>query len=338
MLLGAFSTYTELTARVDKAVRHWQNDFYIQDNWRATSRLTLGLGRAAAAQRLGLTRSTTTTPGSSPISGRRTRRRACTRWSAPRCRGQPGLRGGQPADDRSGQSRRVLPGRRSTATSCPARGNQINGVSTDGIPGAKPGTYFTVPMLVAAPRVGFGVECDGGRQDRAPRVVGDLLQLPAIDGHRRLPLRRRLPGLVQQSGPLGDVRRHRGRGQRIGATVQLVQSPVNVNIGGYDQPLAKSYNMNVAFQRDIGFNTVAEIAYVGNFQFEGGRTVDTIGCRSTSMGSRESREQRARSTTTRCGSSTRHISWHGSVTQFVPKICTADAQVQRAAAQRAAPR
>ncbi len=44
MLLGAFSTYTELTARVDKDVRHWQNDFYVQDNWRATSRLTLDLG------------------------------------------------------------------------------------------------------------------------------------------------------------------------------------------------------------------------------------------------------------------------------------------------------
>ena len=44
MLLGAFSTYTELTARVDKAVRHWQNDFYAQDNWRVTPRLTLDYG------------------------------------------------------------------------------------------------------------------------------------------------------------------------------------------------------------------------------------------------------------------------------------------------------
>ena len=49
---------------------------------------------------------------------------------------------------------------------------------------------------------------------------------------------------------------------------------MNVNVGGYDQPLAKSYNGNVAFQRDIGFNTTAEIAWVGNYQYEGGRTVD----------------------------------------------------------------
>ena len=35
MLLGDFTTYTELTSRVDRDVRHWQNDFYVQDNWRS---------------------------------------------------------------------------------------------------------------------------------------------------------------------------------------------------------------------------------------------------------------------------------------------------------------
>ncbi len=54
----------------------------------------------------------------------------------------------------------------------------------------------------------------------------------------------------------------------------LLQTPQNANVAGYDQPLAKSYNGNVAFQRDIGFNTTAEIAWVGNYQYEGGRTVD----------------------------------------------------------------
>jgi hypothetical protein len=53
-----------------------------------------------------------------------------------------------------------------------------------------------------------------------------------------------------------------------------VQNPVNVTVGGYKQPLAKSQNVNIAFQRDIGFSTVAEIAYVGNFTLNHGRTVD----------------------------------------------------------------
>ena len=43
---------------------------------------------------------------------------------------------------------------------------------------------------------------------------------------------------------------------------------------GYEQELAKSYNFNVAFQRDIGFNTVAEIAYVGVLSRNQGRQVD----------------------------------------------------------------
>ena len=54
----------------------------------------------------------------------------------------------------------------------------------------------------------------------------------------------------------------------------LIESPVNVNVAGYEQPLAKSHNVNIAFQRDIGFSTVAEIAYVGNFTWNHGRTVD----------------------------------------------------------------
>src|SRR4029453_16770139 len=44
MLLGVFTTYPELTSRVDKDVRHWQNDFYLQDNWRMTPNLTVDLG------------------------------------------------------------------------------------------------------------------------------------------------------------------------------------------------------------------------------------------------------------------------------------------------------
>ena len=54
----------------------------------------------------------------------------------------------------------------------------------------------------------------------------------------------------------------------------LIENPVNVTAGGYEQPLAKSHNVNVAFQRDIGFNTVAEIAWVGNYTWNHGRFVD----------------------------------------------------------------
>ena len=271
MLLGMFSTYTELTARVDKAVRHWQNDFYFQDNWRATPRLTLDYGvrlqhsgsdfevnnnhtgffidqwNASQAARVYRLVCTTGVPGDQRarrrISGRSIRR-------IPACSSRP----------------------RSTATSCRARQPDQRRLDRRH-PGRESRNVFQVPVSRRGAARRHGLERDRRRQDGDPRVGGNLLQLPAIDRHRRLPLRRRLPGLVQQPDPLGDVRRHRGVRQR-NEHVQLVQSPVNVNVGGFDQPLAKSYNVNVAFQRDIGFNTVAEIAYVGNFQYEAGRTVD----------------------------------------------------------------
>ena len=54
MMLGVFTTYTELTSRVDRDVRHWQNDFYFQDNWRISPDVDDGFRTASAAQRLGL--------------------------------------------------------------------------------------------------------------------------------------------------------------------------------------------------------------------------------------------------------------------------------------------
>ena len=73
MLLGNFSSYTELTARVDKDVRHWQNDFYIQDNWRATSRLTFDIGVRFQHSGSDFEVNNNHT-GFFPISGRRARR------------------------------------------------------------------------------------------------------------------------------------------------------------------------------------------------------------------------------------------------------------------------
>ncbi len=43
-LLGIFQTYPEANKRVDKDVRHWQNEFYAQDSWKVKPRFTLDYG------------------------------------------------------------------------------------------------------------------------------------------------------------------------------------------------------------------------------------------------------------------------------------------------------
>ena len=214
MLLGAFSTYTELTDRVDKAVRHWQNDVYIQDNWRATPRLTLDYGvrlqhsgsdyevnnnhtgfftdqwNASKAARVYTLVCTTGVPGNQacPAASQKTIDPA-----------NPGV------FFPSAFNGNIVPG----------TGNQINGVSTDGISGAKAGTYFKFPFLVAAPRVGMAWNVTGDGKTALRASCGNLLQLPAIDRDGWLQLRRWLPRLVQQSDSMGDVRRHCGGRKRV---------------------------------------------------------------------------------------------------------------------------
>jgi hypothetical protein len=272
MLLGAFSTYTELTDRVDKAVRHWQNDVYLQDNWRATPRLTLDYG--VRLQHSG---------SDYEVNNNHTGFFA-DQWNANQAARvytlvcTTGAPGNQPCP--SGSQRTIDPAHPGVffpsafnGNIVPGTGNQINGVSTDGIPGAKAGTYFRFPFLVAAPRVGMAWNVTGDGKTALRASWGIFYNFPRSTGTGGYNFAGGCP--VSCSNQIRWATFDDIAAVASGSSaVQLVQSPVNVNVGGYDQPLAKSYNMNVAFQRDIGFNTVAEIAYVGNYAYESGRTVD----------------------------------------------------------------
>jgi hypothetical protein len=272
MLLGAFNTYTELTDRVDKAVRHWQNDFYVQDNWRATPRFTLDYG--VRLQHSGSDYEVNDNHTGFYLD----------QWNA----GQAarvyklvcltGVPGDQPCA--TANQRAVDPANPNVPLSTafngnivPGSGNFINGVSTDGIPGAKPGTYFKFPYFVAAPRIGMAWNVTGDGKTAIRASTGIFYNFPRSTGTGGYSFAGGCP--VSCSNQLrwatfDDIAAFASGS----SSVQLVQTPVNVNVGDFNQPLAKSYNVNVAFQRDIGFNTVAEVAYVGNFAYEGGRTVD----------------------------------------------------------------
>jgi len=272
MLLGAFSSYTELTARVDKAVRHWQNDFYIQDNWRATPRLTLDYGvrfqHSGSDYEVNNNHTGFFTDLWKANQAARIYKLVCT----------TGVPGDQTCA--TGNQRTIDPANPGVffpsafaGNIVPGSGNQLNGVTTDGIAGAKPGTYFRFPWLVAAPRVGFAWNVTGDGKTALRSSWGIFYNFPRSTGTGGYNFAGGCP--VSCSNRINWATFDDIAAVASGSgNVQLVQSPVGVNVGGYDQPLAKSYNMNVAFQRDIGFNTVAEIAYVGNFAYESGRTVD----------------------------------------------------------------
>jgi hypothetical protein len=272
MLLGAFSTYTELTARVDKAVRHWQNDVYIQDNWRATPRLTLDYGlrlqHSGSDYEINNNHTGFFVDQWNASQAARVYRLVCTT-------GVPGDQTCATANQRTIDPANpgVFFSSAFNGNIVPGSGRQINGVTTDGIAGAKPGTYFKFPYLVAAPRLGMAWNVTGDGKTAIRASAGIFYNSPRSTGTGGYSFAGGCPVSCSNQirwSTFDDI----AAVASGSSTIQLVQSPVNVNVGGFDQPLAKSYNVNVAFQRDIGFNTVAEIAYVGNFQYEGGRTVD----------------------------------------------------------------
>ena len=120
---------------------------------------------------------------------------------------EPGVPGQPAADHRSGQSQRV-------PVDCVQRQHRSGDRQPDQRDhyrwdtGQKTGDLLHVPVFHIRASRWVRVEHVRGRQDGAARLLGDLLQLPAIDGRRRLCVLRRLPGIVHAADPLGDVQRH----------------------------------------------------------------------------------------------------------------------------------
>jgi len=55
----------------------------------------------------------------------------------------------------------------------------------------------------------------------------------------------------------------------------FVENPFSSLVaGGEQRSLERAYNLNLTYQRDIGFGTTAEVAYVGSWNYTAGRGVD----------------------------------------------------------------
>jgi hypothetical protein len=271
MLLGVYTTYTELTARVDKDVRHWQNDFYIQDNWRATPRLTLdyGLRFQHSGSYFEVNDNHTGFFADQWSAGQvpRLYKLVCTT-------GVPGDQACANANQRAVDPAfpTVFLPAAFNSNVVPGSGNYLNGVSTDGLPDAKPGTYSKFPWLKTAPRVGFAWNVTGDGKTALRASTGIFYNFPRSTNVGGYNFAGGCP--VSCSNQIRWSTFDAISAAAAGGGANFVITPVNVFVAGYDQRLTKSYNANVAFQRDIGFNTTAEIAYVGNFAYEGGRNVD----------------------------------------------------------------
>jgi hypothetical protein len=156
-----------------------------------------------------------------------------------------------------------------TGNIVPGTGTQINGMKAGG-PDGKGGGYYKLPYLVAAPRVGFAWDLTGDGKTALRASSGIFYNYPR-GGYTWVGAPPVAFTRVIRNATIDELANFASAG------IQFAESPINASIVLGDQDsrkLEKSYNVNVAFQRDIGFHTTVEAAYVGNFTRDSARTVD----------------------------------------------------------------
>ena len=268
-LIGTFTTYTELTNRVDRDRRHWQTEGYVQDSWRVKPGFTLDYGvRMTHTGSYFDTRKSTAgfyEPSWSAAQAPRLYRPICTT-------GVPGNQtcsaNNQRAYDPANPG--VLLPSAFIGNLVPGTGSQINGMIADGYPGMRPGEYFSFTPFVAAPRVGFAWDVNGNGKQAIRASAGTFYAIPTrgtwegFVGTAPAAFNRQV-----RWATFSDIENFAGSGKTF------VETPINSQYAdGGERSLERSYNLNVTYQREVGFNTTAEVAYVGQWTYSGGRTQD----------------------------------------------------------------
>jgi hypothetical protein len=268
-LIGVFTTYSELTNRVDRDRRHWQTEGYLQDSWRMKPGFTFDYGvRLTHTGSYFDTRKSTAgfyEPNWTASQAPRLYRPTCT-TSVPG--NQTCSANNQRAYDPATPGA-LLPSA-FIGNLVPGSGSQVNGMIADGYPGMRPGEYFSFTPFVAAPRVGFAWDIRGDGKQALRASTGTFYAIPTrgtwegFVGTAPAAFNRQV-----RWAKFSDIENFATSGKTF------VESPINAQYtAGETRSLERSYNLNVTYQREVGFNTTAEVAYVGSWTYTGGRTED----------------------------------------------------------------
>jgi hypothetical protein len=241
-LLGNFQTYTEATNRLIPNPHFTELEGYVQDNWRVSRRLTLDLG--LRWYHVGLMQDDS---------------KAYSEFYPQLWDAKQAARIYRPATV-GGKTVALDPATGNTTfaalqnTIVPGSGSAVNGMKINGLTGNSDFAQF--PTLLLTPRIGLAWDVNGNGKTAVRVSFGTFYNRPNanfIQG-RGAPPTIFIP--VVYYSPINQIPQ---------AAASAALSPTN-GIAVYgEQKIERNHNFNLTIQRDIGFGTVLDVGYVGNF-------------------------------------------------------------------------
>jgi hypothetical protein len=248
-LLGVFQTYSEASNRAMPNTYFWQLEWYVQDSWRIKRNFTLELGLRFVNQH--------------PVvddAGYRSNfyKELWDPAKAARLYYPARVGGKNVAIDRlTGQTTySALVG-----TIVPESGSPINGMRVDGYTGK--GDFYEFTPVVLAPRLGFAWDVRGNGKT-AIRASAGIFYNRTFNS---------LPGGGSPPVVYTPTIYYSFINQIPQAASTAVYSPTSASAIWGKQAQERAHMFNLTVQQDIGFNSVVDVGYVGNFDRHGSETI-----------------------------------------------------------------